>query len=118
MKLPKVYNLENDTFNKEKQCYNKALNQFVIETPTMKVFQSHDTLVAYIENGKVYVIAEALEKAPKREWWEGPNMTPNSKTTRKHLYIFLRDHAKLNIHSIRDLRSYVKQGRIIAKKSF
>jgi hypothetical protein len=118
MKLPKVYNLENDTYNDEKGCYNKALNQFVIETPTMKVFQSHETLVAYIENGKVYVIAKALEKAPKRKWWEGPNTTPNSKTTRKHLYIFLRDHADMNIHSIRDLRSYVKQGRIIAKKSF
>lgn len=121
MKLPKVYNLENDTYNNEKGCYNKALNQFVIETNKVKVFQSYDTRVCYIDKNtnKVYLVAQALENVCRRKnRWDEPPTTPNSTTTRKHLYIFLRDHAGLNITSIRDLKSYVKQGRIIAKKSF
>lgn len=102
MKLPKVSNLTNDN-------YRAAANQFVIEDGQKTVFQSYSTVVACIKNGKVYVTKEALE----------PRCTdsPSSVTTRKHLYIFLRDYAHLSIHSIRDLKAYVKQGRIIANKT-
>lgn len=102
MKLPKVSNLINDNGN-------AATNQFVIRDNGQTVFQSYKTVVAAIKNGKVYVTKEAL----------GPRCShsPSSVTTRKHLYIFLRDHAMLPIHNIRDLNAYVKSGRIIANKT-
>lgn len=103
MNLPKVYNLENDN-------YYSAVNQFVIETSNLKVFQSYETRVAYIRDGKVTILADVLG--------ECCTGTPSSKTTRKHLYIFLRDHAHMNIHSIKDLNAYVKAGRIKVRRSF
>lgn len=102
MKLPKVSNLVNDN--------NRATaNQFVIGDGQQTVFQSYETVVACIKNGKVYVTKEALEPCCTE--------SPSSVTTRKHLYIFLRDYAYLSIHSIRDLKAYVKQGRIIANRT-
>lgn len=103
MNLPKVYNLENDN-------YYSAVNQFVIETNTMKVFQSYETRVAYIKDGKVTILADVLG--------ECCTGTPSSRTTRKHLYIFLRDHAHMSVHSIKDLNAYVKAGRIKVRRSF
>ena len=103
MNLPKVYNLVNDN-------YRSAANQFVIETPTMKVFQSYKTLIAVKKNGKVTILAATLEPC-----YTG---SPSSVTTRKHLYIFLRDHCGLYIHSIRDLKAYVKAGRIKVARHF
>ena len=121
MNLPKVYNLKNDTWNEDKGDYNSAANQHVIETEEVKVFQSYDTRVCYIDKktNKVYLVAQTLEKVYRRENpWDEPPTTPNSTTTRKHLYIFLRNHAKMAIHSIRDLKAYVKAGRIIVVEQF
>lgn len=104
MKLPSVSNLINDR-------NNAAANQFVIEDDKKVVFQSYSTVVAYIDKKtrKTYVTKEALE----------PRCTdsPSSVTTRKHLYIFLRDYARLPISSIRDLKGYVKAGYIKANRT-
>lgn len=87
---------------------NAAANQFVIientKSGTKKVFQSYETRVAYVRGSKVCILPEALE----------PRCTdsPSSTTTRKHLYIFLRDYAVLPVYSIKDLKAYVKSGRI------
>ena len=57
---------------------NPAANQFVIEVARGYVFQSYDSVIAFADKkeNKVYVT---------KEW-------NYSKTTRKHLYIFLRDY--------------------------
>lgn len=87
---------------------NAAANQFVIIENTKsgmkKVFQSYSTRVAYVRGSKVCILPEALE----------PRCTdsPSSVTTRKHLYIFLRDYTDLHVRSIKDLKAYVKSGRI------
>lgn len=87
---------------------NAAANQFVIientKSGTKEVFQSYETRVAYVRDRKVCILPEALE----------PRCTdsPSSVTTRKHLYIFLRDYAGLSVHSIKDLKAFVKSGRI------
>lgn len=87
---------------------NAAANQFVIientKSGTKTVFQSYETRVAYIRGSKVCILPEALE--PRCSY------SPSSVTTRKHLYIFLRNYAGLPVHSIKDLKAYVKSGRI------
>lgn len=103
MKLPRVSNLINDR-------NNAAANQFVIEDDKKVVFQSYSTVVAYIDKKtwKTYVTKEVLE--PRCSY------SPSSVTTRKHLYIFLRDYRHLPIHSIRDLKAYMNTGSIIANR--
>lgn len=73
------------------QLCNK--NQFVVRVGNWCIFQSYDSIIAlhnYDEN-KTYIVKEYINY---------------SKTTSKHLYIFLRH--ELNIHTIYDLPSLKK----------
>lgn len=89
---------------------NAARNQFVIIEKNGKVvFQSYSTRVAYKKDDKVFIHPDAL----------GPRDTysPSSVTTRKHLYIFLRDYCGMSwIRRIDDLKAAVKSGSIKLSK--
>lgn len=88
---------------------NAAANQFVLLENGKVIFQSYQTRVAYKKDDKVYIIPEALRP---RE-----TDSPSSNTTRKHLYIFLRDYCGMSwIRRIDDLKAAVKNGNIIVKK--
>lgn len=88
---------------------NAAANQFIINESSKVVFQSYQTRIACKQNGKVYIVPNAVEK-------RGETME-SSVTTRKHLYIFLRSHCGLWIDSIKDLKAAIKSGTIILKKN-
>lgn len=53
---------------------NKAVNQFIIKAGDKETFQSYETTICVVENGKIVLDIGALSY---------------SKTTSKHLYIFL-----------------------------
>lgn len=83
-----VQNLQNDN-------YNAAANQFVIRTKTRTYFQSYQSKVAYVDkNGKVHLA----------QWWDYSN------TTRKHLYIFLRDYTPYRVRAKKEVQDYIKRG--------
>lgn len=78
--------------------YNAATNQFIIEVARGYVFQSYDSVIAFADKkeNKVYITKK----------WE------YSKTTRKHLYIFLRKYcgAYYDTHKREVLRE-IKRGK-------
>ena len=77
---------------------NPAANQFVIKTPNGIYFQSYDSVVAFYDNDhKLYL---------GRDW-------DYSNTTRKHLYIFIRDYTKYCIRSRKELLDYITEGEIV-----
>jgi hypothetical protein len=88
---------------------NPAANQFIINEGNKTVFQSHNTRIACKQNGRVYIVPNAVEK-------RGETLE-SSTVTRKHLYIFLRSHCGLWINGISDLKSAIKSGTIILKKN-
>lgn len=88
-----VQNLINDN-------NNAAANQFVIRTKKATYFQSYDSVVCKIQNGKVIV----------SDYWDYSN------TTRKHLYIFLRDYGYSRYCSAKDMREAIKNGWVTLKK--
>lgn len=75
----KVQNLTNNRGN-------KALNQFEIEDQNVKVFQSYDSIIVKIENGKVFL---------DKKFWN------YSKTTSKHRNIFLNETTKETLSKIK-----------------
>ena len=72
-----------------KQFHNK--NQFVINDDNKKIFQSYDSVIAVIENGKVTLDANT---------WD------YSKTTGKHRNLFLSESKK-------DTEKKIKSGEYI-----
>lgn len=88
---------------------NAAANQFIINEGDKIVFQSFKTRIACIQKGKVYIVPNAVEK-------RGETLE-SSVTTRKHLYIFLRNHCGLWINDIKDLKAAIKSGTIILKNN-
>ena len=95
-----VSNLVNDNGN-------AAANQFVISDGNNTVFQSYRSRIACKKNGyggTVTVVPEAVQRIGET--------LQSSHTTRKHLYIFLRDHCGMCIHSIDDLKAAIKNGAI------
>ena len=88
---------------------NAAANQFIINEGDKIVFQSYKTRIACIQKGNIYIVPNAVEK-------RGETLE-SSVTTRKHLYIFLRNHCGLWINGISDLKSAIKSGTIILKKN-
>ena len=77
---------------------NAAANQFVIyDNDGNCTFQSYRSTIATIKGDKVELY---------RDW-------DYSNTTRKHLYIFLRDFAQLNVRSKADLLAHIKNGTIV-----
>ena len=88
---------------------NAAANQFIINEGNKIVFQSYKTRIACIQKGNIYIVPNAVEK-------RGETLE-SSVTTRKHLYIFLRNHCGRWINGIRDLKTAIKCGDIILKKN-
>lgn len=88
---------------------NAAANQFIINEGDKVVFQSYKTRIACINKGKVYIVPNAVEKRGET--------IESSTTTRKHLYIFLRNHCGMWINGISDLKDAIKSGTIILKKN-
>lgn len=78
---------------------NYAANQFVIKTENAIYFQSYQSVIAKIENGELTLSLN----------WD------YSKTTSKHLYIFLQDygHGKYNSFcSANKMRNAIKSGYV------
>jgi hypothetical protein len=92
-----VSNLVNDNGN-------AAANQFVINDGKKTVFQSYSSRIACLKNGKVTIVPDAVQPIG--------DTLQSSHTTRKHLYIFLRDHCGQSIYNIDELRRAIKNGYI------
>lgn len=75
---------------------NPAANQFVISSENGTFFQSYDSVVARIANGKL-TLSEA---------WNF------SKTTSKHLYIFLREYGLSEYDNRKAILKAIKSGEI------
>lgn len=76
---------------------NYAANQFVITANGATYFQSYNSVVAKIQNGNVYVSTN----------WD------YSRTTLKHLYIFLAQQGYSHLCSAKDMRKAIKDGEVI-----
>lgn len=82
---------------------NGANNQFVVETDKGRFFQSYDTIIAFVPYNSDDI---TLSKD-----WE------HSKTTRKHLYIFLRDYTRFYVNQRKDVLRGIKKGKLkVVKK--
>lgn len=82
---------------------NPAMNQFVISHNWETFFQSYDSLIAKVDsNGKLYVTP----------YWD------YSKTTMKHLWLFLKDYGWGSIASAKDMRKALKNGSVILAEGF
>lgn len=92
-KLPKIRcRVEN--------LYNK--NQFVIFTNVNKkeyiIFQSYSSEIAiYHINGDLYINDKYINY---------------SKTTSKHLYLFINDYTRFSCHNLPELKQLIKEGSI------
>jgi len=69
---------------------NPAANQFIINDGNKEVFQSYETKICEVENGKITIDINSMGY---------------SKTTSKHLYIFLGMTRK-------EIEKEIKQGKI------
>lgn len=80
---------------------NAAANQFIINTPKATYFQSYGSVVAKIDrNGNLILSTD----------WD------YSKTTIKHLYIFLRMYGYRHLCCAKDMRKAIKDGEVTLKK--
>ena len=77
---------------------NGANNQFVVETDKGKYFQSYDTIIAFVPNNSDDIVLS--------EDWE------YSKTTSKHLYIFLRDYTNFYANQRKDILRGIKEKKL------
>lgn len=87
------------------QLYNK--NQFVIYTPDAIIFQSYRSTIAYVTLNKATGIVDGL--------YVDPYYIRYSKTTSKHLMLFIKDYAcslNLNINTTLDLIKAIKLGKV------
>ena len=73
---------------------NPAANQFVISTPNAVYFQSYDSVVCRIKDGKITL----------SYYWDYSN------TTRKHLYIFFRRNGYRGLNSAKEVRQAIAKG--------
>jgi hypothetical protein len=82
---------------------NPAANQFVINADEGVYFQSYDSVIAKknYSDGKIYL-------SPQWDY---------SKTTLKHLYIFLRDFTAYHINCKKDIENKIKEGTFIEVKA-
>lgn len=79
---------------------NPAANQFVIKTKKATYFQSYNSVVCKLDGINIIL----------------SNNWDYSNTTRKHLYIFLRQNGYYNLSSAKDVRNAIKDGWVILKK--
>lgn len=76
---------------------NAAANQFVIKTEKAVYFQSYNSVVCKLDGINIVLSS----------YWDYSN------TTRKHLYIFLRQHGYYTLCSTKEMRKAIKDGRVI-----
>lgn len=78
---------------------NPAANQFVIVGEQGVYFQSYDSVIAQknYNDGKIYL-------SPSWDY---------SKTTLKHLYIFLRDYTRFSVNNKKDIEYNIKNGNFV-----
>lgn len=77
---------------------NGASNQFVVETDKGRYFQSYDTIIAFVPYNSYDIVLS--------NDWE------NSKSTSKHLYIFLRDYTRFYANQRKDILRGIKDGKL------
>ena len=77
-----------------------AANQFVIRTKKAKYFQSYDSVVCKLDGKNVILSTD----------WDYSN------TTRKHLYIFLRQNGYYNLSSAKEVRKAIENKEVMVKK--
>lgn len=78
-----------------RQLHNK--NQYTITIGNRVYFQSYDSLIAFVTidaNHSIYINKSYINY---------------SKTTSKHLYLFLKQYSELRIDNLRDLNSFIKR---------
>ena len=79
---------------------NPAANQFVIRTKNATYFQSYNSVVCKLDGINIVL-----------------SMNWNySKTTAKHLYMFLRQYGYYNLSSAKEVRKALKEGLVTLKK--
>lgn len=79
---------------------NPAANQFIIKTKKATYFQSYNSVVC-----KLYGVNIVLSTN-----WDYSN------TTRKHLYMFMRQNGYYNLSSAKEVRKAISEGRVTLKK--
>lgn len=79
---------------------NPAANQFVIRTKKATYFQSYNSVVCKLDGINIIL----------------SNNWDYSNTTRKHLYMFLRQNGYYNLSSAKEVRNAIKDGWVILKK--
>jgi len=79
---------------------NPAANQFILKTKKATYFQSYESVVCKLDGNNIVLSDD----------WDYSN------TTRKHLYMFLRQNGYYNLSSAKDIRKAIKEKRVILKK--
>ena len=79
---------------------NPAANQFVIKTKKATYFQSYRSVVCKLDGINIVLSTN----------WDYSN------TTRKHLYIFLRENGYYDLSSAKEVRKAIKEGWVTLKK--
>lgn len=87
----RISNLVNDNGN-------HAVNQFLVETTERTYFQSYETIIAVKDNNNGNITLS-------QDWC-------NSKTTSKHLYIWLRDYTRHHVSGQDDVVELIENGTI------
>ena len=88
-----VYQLINDNGN-------YASNQFVIKTNKATYFQSYRSVICKLDGVNIIL----------------SNNWDYSRTTTKHLYMFLRQNGIYNLSSAKEVRDAIKEGWVILEK--
>ena len=88
-----VYQLINDNGN-------YASNQFVIKTNKATYFQSYRSVICKLDGVNIIL----------------SNNWDYSRTTTKHLYMFLRQNGFYNLSSAKEVRDAIKEGWVILEK--
>ena len=79
---------------------NPAANQFIIKTKKATYFQSYDSVVCKLDGVNIVLSTN----------WDYSN------TTRKHLYMFMRQNGYCNLSSAKEVRKAISEGRVTLKK--
>ena len=79
---------------------NPAANQFIIKTKKATYFQSYDSVVCKLDGVNIVLSTN----------WDYSN------TTRKQLYMFMRQNGYYNLSSAKEVRKAISEGRVTLKK--